>query len=120
MHTGTPAVLDRLERGAIAGVGDVDEHPQRVHPVHGPAPEVGQPAIGRLAAARAERVALAVHDAQHPDAEPVEDVDAVELVLDRRAASIAATMAIRPEAWAARMSATRSARTTKSWWAQSL
>ena len=41
MQTGDPAVLDRLERGAIAGVRDVDEHAQARSSARPPAARSG-------------------------------------------------------------------------------
>ncbi len=78
------ALLDRLERRPVAGVGDVDDQPERVHaPDRAPA-ELGETGVRALATAGAERVRLRVGDAEHPDAHAVQDVDPVELVLDRR------------------------------------
>ena len=62
----------------------VDRHPEAVHPRDRRAPEHREPAVARVAHAAAQLVGLAVGDADHPHAEPVEDVEPVQLVLDRR------------------------------------
>ena len=72
----------RVERGLVAGVRAVDREADLVHPAHRLAPERGQSPVTRLLEAGAERVRLAVGDAQHAQPDPVEDLDPVELVLD--------------------------------------
>ena len=67
----------------VAGVRDVDRDPELVHPLDGAAAELGEPTVTWLLQAAAERVRLAVGDTHLPDAEAVEHVEAVDLVLDR-------------------------------------
>ncbi len=81
-----PADLDRVERGPVARVGAVDGHADLVHPAHRAPAELRQPTVADLLEARAERVRLAVGDAQDAQADPVQDLDPVELVLDHRRA----------------------------------
>ena len=63
---------------------DVDGDAELVHALHGGASELGQTAIVLFAQAAAERVRLAVGDARRADAQAVQDVESVDLVLDRR------------------------------------
>ena len=77
-------VLDRLQRRRVAGVGDVDGDPELVHPGDRAPSEVGEAAVAAFLQPAAERVCLAVRDAHLAYAEAVQDVDAVEFVLDRR------------------------------------
>jgi hypothetical protein len=65
-------------------MGHVDGDAELVHALDGPLAEQRQAAVAPLAQAAAERVRLAVGDAHLAHAEPVEHVDAVQLVLDRR------------------------------------
>src|SRR5439155_38561 len=65
-------------------MGHVDRDPETVHAFDRAETELGEAAVARLAQARAQRVGLAVRDADAADAEAVEDVEAVDLVLDRR------------------------------------
>src|SRR5204862_813010 len=70
--------------GLVARSGDVDREPGLVLAPPRLAAELGQPAVARLAQATAERVGFAVRDPRRTDPESVEDVEAVDLVLDRR------------------------------------
>jgi hypothetical protein len=81
---GLLADLDGVVGRLIAGVRDVNRHPQPVHAAHHLAAKLGQPAVARLAQPGAQAVRLRLGDAHAADAESVEDVDAVERVLDRR------------------------------------
>src|SRR2546426_183448 len=78
------ARLDRVERGLVARVRDVDGDAELVHAAHRLAAELGKAAVTRFPKPAPERVGLAVRDARRPDPEPVEDVEPVDLVLDRR------------------------------------
>src|SRR5680860_1691398 len=73
---GVLGLLDRVERRLIIRVRDVDRDSQFVHASHGAPAEVREPILRRLLQAGAERVALAVADAEAPHPEAVEDVDA--------------------------------------------
>src|SRR6266545_7189739 len=76
------AGLDRVQRRLVTGVRDVDRDPEPVHSAHGLAPEFGEPTVPVLAQTTAEGVRLAVRDARRPDAEAIEDVETIDLVLD--------------------------------------
>ncbi len=78
--------LAGLHRGEVARVRHVDRHPEAVHPSDGVASEGRESAVARIADPAAELVRLAVGDPAHPDPEPVQHVQSVELVLDRRRA----------------------------------
>ena len=75
--------LERVQAGTVAGVRDVDGEAELVHPLDGPAAEGGQAAVARLFQPRAERIGFRVGDADLPDPEAVQDVEPVDLVLDR-------------------------------------
>src|SRR5947207_12858462 len=63
---------------------DVARDPELFHAPHLLAAELGQPAVARLAQATAKRVGFAVRDPRRTDPESIEDVEAIDLVLDRR------------------------------------
>ena len=79
---GCSADLDRVEGGLVAGVRAVDGEAHLVHAADGLSPEGRQSPVAGLLEAGAERVGLAIGDAQDPQADPVEDLDPVEFVLD--------------------------------------
>src|SRR5437773_9115917 len=58
------ARLDRVERGLIAGVRDVDGDAELVHAAHRLAAELGKAAVARFAQPAAVRVGFAVGDAR--------------------------------------------------------
>jgi hypothetical protein len=77
------AHLAHVQRGAVRGVRHVDGQAKLVHPPHGPPAERGQAAVPDLVQAAAERVGIGVRDPDLPDAQAVEHIEAVDLVLDR-------------------------------------
>ena len=81
---GPLAVLAGIQGRAVARVGQVDGQAQLVHPRHRPAAERGKAGVGALGQAAAERVGVGIGDADLPQAQAVQDVEPVELVLDRR------------------------------------
>src|SRR5215813_11311036 len=70
-----------VKSGPVGGVRQVDGQAELVHPGDGPVAERGQPAVGRLGEAAAERVRVGVRDPDLPQPEAVQHVEAVELVL---------------------------------------
>lgn len=75
--------VERVEAGTVAGVRDVDGEAELVHALDGAAAEGGQAAVARLFQPRAEGIRFRVGNANLPDPEAVQDVEPVDLVLDR-------------------------------------
>ena len=84
MKIGFCADLDGIERGLVARVRDVDGDAELVHAQDRGATELGQATVVLFAQSAAQRVGLAVGDARRADAQSVQDVQPIELVLDRR------------------------------------
>jgi 2-dehydropantoate 2-reductase len=78
------ADLAHVEPCPVRRARDVDRHAKPVHPLDRTPAERCQAAVVRLAQSGTECVRVRVRDPHLPDAEPVEDVEPVELVLDGR------------------------------------
>jgi len=63
--------LDRVQRGLVARVGDVDGDAQPVHADDGGPTELGEATIALLAQTRAQRIGFAIGDARRADAQPI-------------------------------------------------
>ena len=83
---GLAGVHHRIVGSPGAAVGHVDQHAHLVHALHALLAELRQSPVVVFPAAAAQGVALGVGHAHLPDAQAVEDVDAVDLVLDGRGA----------------------------------
>ena len=83
---GPLARLAGLHRGDVTRVGEIDRHPEPVHPTDRVETEPREATVAGILHAATELVRLAVRDPAHPDAEPEEHVEAIELVLDHRGA----------------------------------
>ena len=76
--------LDGLQSRLVADVREVDQDAQLVHDANGVPAEVAKPVVHSLVAPVAEQVALVVRHLDDPDAELVEECEAVQVVLDGR------------------------------------
>ena len=98
--------LERVEAGAVARVRYVNGEAELVHALDSTPAEDRQAAVARFLQPRAEGIGLRICDADLPYPEPVQDVEPVNLVLDRGCRFEAEHVAMRPVSWAAWISAT--------------
>jgi hypothetical protein len=76
---------DRLARGARAAVCAVDQHFPGIEPLDHLQPVRREAGVARLHASVADQVALVVGELHHAHAQTLEQVDAIQVLADRRA-----------------------------------